>query len=147
MLVFGGLLFVLGSFGFIKSWQEGFDTTFLGGNWNFVFNILQGILFIGLYFYSRKNTKYFMEWDDQQITYYLPDTTKPQHCLFHSIKEVQIKLLNIEFSTPEGQKNLSLELLNYEDIKDLKSLFLRIKNKIETNSNHTSMFNSQKVEP
>jgi hypothetical protein len=122
-LVFGAVITLMGIALIIKSLISGFNIAFPGGDWNAVFFTLQGMLFIVMGSASLLSRKYFIEWDEQQLRYLLPDKKTVQIIKFTDIKSVNIRLFEIELTLPDSAKSLNLENLQFEDIKKVKKKF------------------------
>ncbi len=63
--------------------------------------------------YSYLNSrKYFIEWDDKEIRFLLPDTKSIETLQIDEIKSVGIKLFEIELELKNGLKRLILKTCN-----------------------------------
>jgi len=122
-LIFGTLFTFMGIALLIKSLINGFNSAFPGGDWNAVFFTLQGILFVVMGSASLLNRKYFIEWDEQELRYLLPDKKAIEIIKFSDIISVNIRLFEIELTMKNSVKSLNLENLQFEDIKKIKKKF------------------------
>ncbi|HDS08546.1 MAG TPA: hypothetical protein ENO05_13085 [Bacteroides sp.] len=127
-VVFGILFSIIGIILLIKASMDGFDTQFPSGDWNSVIFIIQGILFIIMGAGYLAVRKYYIEWDDREIRFMLPDTKKPESILLEDITSVTIKLFEVVLQLKDGSRTLDLNSLQFEDLKKIKSKFEEIKN-------------------
>ena len=67
--------------------------------------------------------KYFIQWDENELNYLLPDTKKIRTIRLNDIQSVNIKLFEIVVDLKEGRGTISLENLEFEDIKKIKEKF------------------------
>ena len=120
VLGFGILLLMVSGAGLYKSLIKGFS---LRNDWLFLLNFLESIVFISIYLFFTRKSKYFIEWNDKMVSWYLPGTSKIQSYSFDELDDIRINILNISFNTCEGRENLNLDSLDYDTIKRLKSVF------------------------
>jgi len=125
-VIFGIFFTLIGLTLFIKNIITGFNFHFPSGDWNSVLFIFQGMLFIIMGASYLKNRKYFIEWDDRELRFLLPDTKVVETVKIAEIQSVNIKLFEIELKLINGFKNLNLENLQFEDIKKIKEKFEKI---------------------
>ncbi|NMB58110.1 MAG: hypothetical protein GYA12_03000 [Chloroflexi bacterium] len=111
----------------IKAIIRGFDMRFPSGDWNFLFMTIQGILFIIMGVGNIIVKKYFIEWDDNEIRFLLPDTKKLETIKIDNINSVSIRLFEIELQLKDNTRILDLSNLEFEDIKKIKEKFEIIK--------------------
>lgn len=128
---FGIVILLLGIFTIIKSMTSEFNTEFLSGDWNAVLNIIQGIVFITLGTLNLTKGKYFIEWDDSQLRFLLPDTKQLEKIEFSEIKSVNIKLFEIELQLDNRKHTLDLNNLEDKDLKKIKDKFKSFKKSLE----------------
>jgi hypothetical protein len=67
--------------------------------------------------------KYFIEWDDKELIFFLPDTKKLEKVNFADIISVNIRLFEIELNLQNQIKILDLNNLQFEDLKKIKAKF------------------------
>jgi hypothetical protein len=123
LVIFGSLFALAGLALLVKYAIAGFNFHFPSGDWNSVMFTFQGILFIimgGAYLKSRK---YFIEWDERELRFLLPDAKGVQTIQIADIQSVSIKLFEIELKLKEGVRTMNLENLQFEDIKKIKAKF------------------------
>jgi hypothetical protein len=126
-LVFFGIFFTLAGLAlFAKYAIAGFNLHFPSGDWNSVMFTFQGILFIIMGGSYLKSRKYFIEWDEKEIRFLLPDNRGVETIKIDDIKSVSIKLFEIELDMKTGVRTLNLENLQFEDIKKIKEKFEKI---------------------
>jgi hypothetical protein len=126
MIVLGGIFLILGIFLIINSGTD--DSTL---NWSSVPYTLQGILFIFLGYVLLRSDKYFIEWDEVQMNYLLPNMKSAESILFSEIRGIKIKLFEIQLDLEHTRKTLNLENLQFEEIRSLKQKFEDMKTNIE----------------
>lgn len=120
---FGIVILLLGIVTIIKSMTDEFNTEFPSGDWNAIINIIQGIIFIILGTLNLKKNKYFIEWDDTQLRFLLPDTKQLEKIDFDDIESVNIKLFEIELQLENKKRTLDLNNLEDDDLKKIKAKF------------------------
>lgn len=127
-LVFGIFFAALGLGLIIKAYIEGFNTKFPSGDWNSVIYTFQGILFIIMGSSTLINKKYFIEWDENELRFLLPDTKKMEAIKFEEIVSVNIRLFEIQITHSDGTRILDLNNLQFEDLRKIKERFEQIIN-------------------
>ena len=125
-LIFGILFTLAGLAFFIIYTIAGFNLHFPSGDWNSVLFIFQGILFIIMGSSYLKSRKYFLEWDERELRFLLPDTKGVETIIIDEIQSVSIKLFEIELKLNNEIRTLNLEDLQFEDIKKIKEKFEKI---------------------
>jgi hypothetical protein len=128
-IIFGAIFSIFGVSLFIKSVAGGFNVHFPSGDWNSVTFTIQGILFILLGYSSLKSRKYFIEWDDNNLRFLLPDTKNIETIEFEQIESVTIRLFEIELKLADRVRTLSLDNLQFEDLRKVKEKFESIQQK------------------
>lgn len=123
---FGTIFTLLGILLLIKSFIDGFNVKFPSGDWNSVMFTIQGLLFILMGYSNLRSKKYFIEWDEGELRYYLPDTNAIETIQFSEIESVIIKLFEIELKLIDSVKKINLENLEFEDLKRVKKKFEEI---------------------
>ncbi|MBW6500397.1 MAG: hypothetical protein K0B05_03295 [Bacteroidales bacterium] len=122
-IIFGCIFFVFGILLIINALSSGFDTQLLSGDWNSVIYTLQGILFISIGAFSLLNRKYFIEWDDNELRFLMPDTKKIEVIKFDEVISVRIRLFEIELTLHDRTRTLDLNNLQFEDLRKIKAKF------------------------
>jgi hypothetical protein len=122
MLTITGILLL------IKALVYGFNNQFPSGDWNSVLFTLQGILFLIMGVGNLRARRYFIECNDQEIRFLLPDTKKPETIQLGEIKSVTIRLFEIELSLKDKLKILDLRHMQFEDLKKSKKNSNTLKN-------------------
>lgn len=122
-IVMGCIFTALGLIVSVKNLFDGFDIHFPSGDWSFIFFTFQGILFIIMGWSFVNSRKYFIQWDEKELKYLLPSTGKTESVLLEDIQSVNIKLFEIVLNLSDRSKTISLENLEFEDIKKLKEKF------------------------
>jgi hypothetical protein len=108
------------------------DTEFSGHNWNSVLYALQGIVFILIGFYYLKYRKYFIEWNDSEITYRLKGDKHTKRIEISDIKALEIKINKVIIHSDEHTKavELNFEQIEYKTLRKIKDRFETIKERI-----------------
>ena len=130
-LIFGCIFTVLSISVLIKSLLDGFNFHFLGGDWIWVLFAIQGILFIFSGYSNIINQKFYIEWDDNELRFLLPDTGKQEIIKFDQIESLNIRLFEIELKLTNGNRILNLDSLQFEDLKKIKQKFESMAHKSE----------------
>jgi len=122
-IIAGCLFALLGLIVTVKNLTDGFDPQFRTGDWSFILFTFQGILFLIMGWSFVNSRKYFIQWDENELNYLLPDTKKIRTIRLNDIQSVNIKLFEIVVDLKEGRETISLENLEFEDIKKIKEKF------------------------
>ena len=120
LLLFGISLMVYSSF-------NGFENKFLGGIWNYIIYLSQGIIFILIGVYSLKNDKFFIEWNQKELRYLLPESKKVEIINLSEIKKVDFQLFEVKITLSESEKLINLANIEFKELTKLKSKFEEIK--------------------
>jgi len=105
---------------------SGFNFHFPSGDWNSVLFFFQGILFVTMGIASLKSRKYFIEWDDKEMRFFLPGAKVVDSVVIDDIRSVNVRLFEIELELKNGLKNINLENLEFEDIRKIKGKFEKL---------------------
>jgi hypothetical protein len=128
LVIFGSIFTLFGLVLFVKYAVAGFNFKFPSGDWNSVFFTIQGILFVIMGSSYLKSRKYFIEWDDRELRFLLPDSKGVVTILIDEIQSVSIKLFEIELKLKNEIRTLNLENLQFEDIKKIKEKLESLRN-------------------
>jgi hypothetical protein len=93
---------------------------------NPVFMILQGIVFLIWGIINLRKRKFYIEWDETELSLFLPDTKRIEKIKFSDIQSVNIRLFEIELKLPDKCRIIDLNNLEYEDLKKVKKKFEKI---------------------
>jgi hypothetical protein len=126
-IVFGAFFTIIGILLLIKALINGFNTKFPSGDWNSVLFTFQGLLFIIMGAGNLSVRKYYIEWDDNELQFLLPDTKKLETIKLGDIISVTIRLFEIELKLPDKTRTLDLSNLQFGDLKKIKEKFENIK--------------------
>ena len=80
LVVFGSIFLIIGLWLIIKSVIQKTNL-----EWNSITFSLQGIIFIIMGYMNLRSEKYFIEWDDTQVKYLLPNTNRIERINFSEI--------------------------------------------------------------
>jgi hypothetical protein len=119
-VIFGIIYTLSGLALFTKYLTMGFNFSFPSGDWNSVFFVFQGILFIIMGYAFLNRRKYFIEWDDKEMRFLLPGAKAVDSVIIDDIKSVNIRLFEIEMELKNGTRKINLENLEFEDIRKIK---------------------------
>jgi hypothetical protein len=122
-MIFGIIFFILGFLLLIRSLFAGFNTKFPSGDWNSVTFTIQGILFTLLGYSNIKSGKYFIEWDENELRFFLPGTKNTDVIKIDQIQTVRIGLYEIEIKLSDCTRKLNLDNLQFEDLRKVKEKF------------------------
>jgi hypothetical protein len=136
-IIFGSIFACLGMFLIIRAFLIGFNTQFPSGDWNSVIYTFQGLLFIIMGSSNLINRKYYIEWDDNELRFFLPKTNNPETLKFADILTIDIKLFQIQLGLNDRKITIDLDNLQFEDLKRIKEKFEAI-NKLSSKSDSCS---------
>jgi len=126
-IVFGAFFTIIGILLLIKALINGFNTMFPSGDWNSVLFTFQGLLFIIMGAGNLSVRKYYIEWDDNELQFLLPDTKRLETIKLDDIISITIRLFEIELKLADYTRSLDLSNLQFEDLKKIKEKFEDIK--------------------
>ena len=130
LLVLGSFLAIVAVGIFIKSQITDGESEL--GLWDYLPLFLQGILLIVLASFNLRSRKYFIEWDEQYLNYYLPKNRGIEKLEISQITGIQIGLFEIQIKQGKELKTLDLENVQFEEIKSIKSQFLEISQSLKS---------------
>jgi hypothetical protein len=93
------------------------------GPWDYVPLFIQGILLIVLASFNLGTGKYYIEWDDSYLNYFLPRTSGTEKLEISRITGIHIGLFEIRIEMGSELRTLDLENVQFEEIKAIKSKF------------------------
>lgn len=120
LIIMGIIFFLIGISLLTYSLITGFKTEFVGGDWNYVMYLSQGILFILMGYQILKDDKYFIEWNDEELRYLLPKNNYTISIKLSEIKAIEIQLFEIKILLPEGDKLMNLENVGFKNLRKIK---------------------------
>jgi hypothetical protein len=123
LITMGSVTFLYGFALLVKALIQGFNSHFPSGDWVNVFFVIQGPLFIVMGSVNLRNTRYYIEWNDNEIHLFLPGTKEVVKILFRDIRSVNIKLFEIEIELDGKRRIINLETLQIEDLRKIKEKF------------------------
>ncbi len=122
----GAVLFFLGTGLFVYStWfvEQGKVTWFTG---NYIALAFQGVVAWGVGLYSIGNEKYFVEWDDEIIRWWLPRRKEIETIRIEDIRSVEIQKMQIVLTLEHKQKMLNLKFFFYPERRMIVDKFENI---------------------
>lgn len=100
-----------------------FNSEFPSADWNALFYVIQGVLWISFGTYTLRNRKYFIEWDDNQLRFLIPGYKTVVTLDLSDVESVEVKLFEIILHLPNRTQKFDLNGLDYEDLKKIKAKF------------------------
>ena len=94
---------------------------------SYILLFIQGVLLIMLAGFNTRYRKYYIEWDDEIIEYFLPKVKSPVRIKISEISKIDIKLFEIHLEAGKDIRIMDLEHVDFEEIKLIKSKFEEIK--------------------
>ena len=125
--IFVLLFIVYGMTFLIKSLMNGFKTDLYGGDWNYLFYTMLGIIFFALRYSNKRNEKFFIQWDDKEMKYLLSKDKTIETIRFEDIKKITMQLYEIKIELPSAEKTISLENVQFKDLRKIKEKFEALK--------------------
>jgi hypothetical protein len=123
IIISGSVLAAIGVFIIARGIIKGFDYNFPKGDWYPVWPVLQGTLLIIIGAGNLLRRKYYIEWDENEVKFFLPGTKKAEIIKIADIVSADIRLYEIKLNLLDGIKNIDLNDLQFEDIKRIKEKF------------------------
>lgn len=130
-MALGTVLFFLGTGLFVyATWfaEEGKVTWFIG---NYVALAFQGVVAWGVGLYSIGNEKYFVEWDDEVIRWWLPRRKEIETIRIEDIRSVKKDSKKIIVELENTKKDFNLNFFFYPERKMIVDKFEDIRQSIE----------------
>jgi hypothetical protein len=119
-IIFGSILVFVELIFLIKYWFFGV------GGYSLLFKIVHpsiaglGIFLLVMGLVSLKNSKYFFEWDDEEITYLLPKNKITEHIKIADIKDISITSFEITIKLADNEKKLNLANIEFAEFQKIK---------------------------
>jgi hypothetical protein len=120
---FGSLLSISGILFLVNALINGFNVELLSGDWSYVLFTIQGLLLLLVGSWNLAVKKYYIEWDDDELRFLLPDIKSLDTIKIDQILAVTIRLFEIEIKLKDKTKVVDLNNLQFEDIKKIKEKF------------------------
>jgi len=120
---FGSLLSISGILLLVNALINGFNVELLSGDWSYVLFTIQGLLLLLVGSWNLVVKKYYIEWDDDELRFLLPDIKRLDTIKIDQILAVTIRLFEIEIKLKDKTKVVDLNNLQFEDIKKIKEKF------------------------
>ena len=98
-----------------------------GGDWNYLFYTMLGIIFFALRYSNKRNEKFFIQWDDKEMKYLLSKDKTIETIRFVDIKKITMQLYEIKIELPSAEKTISLENVQFKDLRKIKEKFEALK--------------------
>jgi hypothetical protein len=130
-IAIGFLFLILGLIILSRAIYIGFDTRFFGGHWNSIIYIFQGIVFIVMGFYQLNYRSYFIEWNENEIKYFLRGDKQIRNINISTIKSIEIKTTTVVIESYENEVVLEFDLVEYGVLKRIKDKFEELKTDIK----------------
>lgn len=106
---------------------QGIGGLFLPLNMIFLPLTSLGFLLIIFGYLALKNDKYFLEWNDSELTYLLPGQKLIEIIKITDIKDVSIQGFFIKIKLSDGEKILNLANIEYAEFQKIKGMLEEIK--------------------
>ena len=94
--------------------------------WNYLTLSLQGVIAWGLGFKTIQNEKYFVEWDDESIRWWLPKNKEIETIKISEIRSIEIEKLLVKIGLDDKQKIFNLKFFYYPERKTIQQKFEEI---------------------
>lgn len=127
----GGFLFIFGLVLLIRFLLD--ETRGEFSLTSIILYFFQGITLGALGIINLRSRKYYLEWNEKEIRYYLPGHKGVKLIKISDIEEVEIKLYEIWLNMGDGEKTIDLEQVQFNEIRKIKEKFEEIKKLKESN--------------
>ncbi len=121
-LLFGSVILIFGGAGTIYSLISGFNTTVFG-DWIYLINTIQGIVFVKMGIVMQKKERCFVGWDNSKIQYLLPGNKDIETIRISEITGIRLKLNEVGIRVNDTIKKLDLNNVEYEPLIKIKKYF------------------------
>ena len=122
-ILFGSAVLVFGAAGTAIAFNAGFKTPLFGGDWIYIINILQGIVFINLGYTTIRKGRFFVGWSDTEIRYLLPGGKQVEVISTADITDIKLKLFEVKLWAKDTVKTLDLKDIEYRPLRRIKEYF------------------------
>jgi hypothetical protein len=126
-LIIGIVFILIALIGLSHAIIKGFRTELIGGDCLFIFNLIQGIVFVSLAYSIQLKKKYFIGWDENTIQYYLPGNNIHEIIRMTDVKDIELSLFEVKFKLDGQEKKLRLEEIEYKEMRKIKEKFENLK--------------------
>ena len=126
-MIYAIIIFLIGILFLIYRLIAGFRIGFPDGDWNSVLVPVLGIFFFFSEYSKFKMKDFFIEWDDEILSYLLPNSKETVTIKLSDIKKVEIDLLDIKMQVSEKEITMSLRVLPFKELRRIKEKFEELK--------------------
>lgn len=121
------LFLVLGTAFFLRLVVLGLSFDAFGSRLNYVFLIVQGLVLYFLGFNITKQSRYYFAWDNNSISYLLPDSPNVERISISDIRGIEINLFDVILDVGNQKRKLRFENVGYSTLKKIKEKFESLK--------------------
>ena len=122
-ILFGSAILIFGAAGTVIAFNSGFRTPFFGGDWIYLIQILQGVIFINMGYAIMKKGRCFVGWDENEIRYLLPGCKEFVTIRIADITDISLKLFEVRIWVNDTVKKLDLKDIEYNPLRKIKDHF------------------------
>ncbi len=131
-ILFGSAILVFGAAGTVIAFNTGFKTPVFGGDWIYIINILQGIIFFNMGYAIIKKGRCFLGWNDTEIRYLLPGCREVEVIEIADITDIGLKLFEVKIWINDTVKTLDLKDIEYNPLRKIKDYFKELQSSISS---------------
>ena len=129
-MLFGSAILIFGAVGTVIAFNSGFRTPILEGDWIYLIQILQGIIFFNMGYAIMKKGRFFVGWDETEIRYLLPGCKEVVTIRIADITDISLKLFEVRIWVNDTVKNLDLKDIEYNPLRKIKDYFKELQSSI-----------------
>ncbi len=100
--------------------------------WNYLALAFQGLIAWAVGYKTLANEKYFVEWDDEQIRWWLPRRNNPETINIKDIQSVEIQNLQVVVGLKQEQKSFNLKFFFFPERKMIMEKFETIRQSLNS---------------
>ena len=125
LVVIGGVLVIFGLVLLLRFLVDDTQTEF--SILNIILYLLQGVMLGILGAINLRSAKYYLEWNENEVRYYLPGTRSVEVIQIGDVEEVEVRLFEIRLRVGGEEKSINLENVQFKEIRRIKEKFEVIK--------------------
>jgi hypothetical protein len=127
---FSFLLLLYGLFFLVRIHFFKIDSSAFGSITSLSLISLQGLITLIQYLLALKNGTYYIEWNDREINYLMPNSKKIETIELNDIRSINVRLFEVYIGLSDSERVIRFENLEYATLIRIKDKFEEIKKQI-----------------
>lgn len=127
---FSFLLLLYGLFFLVRIQFLKIDSSAFGSTTSLSLISLQGLITLIQFLLALKNGTYYIEWNDREINYLMPNSKKIETIELNDIRSINVRLYEVYIGLSDSERVIRFENLEYATLIRIKDKFEEIKKQI-----------------